>query len=507
MQVSDINEKPDQEQGQQMLTVHSVTFNAVMNTILTASNAVLSLITVPYVTRVLSVEGFGAVGFAQNVASWFSVFCLFGIPLYGVRECAKVRDDKRALAKVVKELLTLLTIFTSIFLVVFAACIVVVPQLRAQAPLMWIFLVNTLLTSYGAEWFFQAIEQYRYITIRSVVFKTITLIAILLFVKNPNDYIVYGALLALGLCGNNVLNIIRLNSMISFSGLGKLDLRQHIRPLLSFLTLNAASSVYLYLDSVILALVSPDLFQVGLYQVVTKLKAFLIGVVSAVINVLVPRLSYLIRYPSGRQYQALLAKSVHTVFNIALAICAYLFVFSDLILIFISSTKYVSATVSLQVVGVTILCSSMSVLIGYAVLTPMNRERELAISNMVGIPVSLLLNFALDRPFGALGAATAIACTELAVLGVQTYFARDVLRPVVSIKELVKIIAAVVLASVGSWGSRLLFGRIGSIPMLLAGSTVFFVIWALVLLVSRESTAMVMFDKVTRRFHFPERSK
>ncbi|WP_340445116.1 oligosaccharide flippase family protein [Bifidobacterium mongoliense] len=157
-----------------------------MNTILTASNAVLSLITVPYVTRVLSVEGFGAVGFAQNVASWFSVFCLFGIPLYGVRECAKVRDDKRALAKVVKELLTLLTIFTSIFLVVFAACIVVVPQLRAQAPLMWIFLVNTLLTSYGAEWFFQAIEQYCYITIRSVVFKTITLIAILLFVKNPN---------------------------------------------------------------------------------------------------------------------------------------------------------------------------------------------------------------------------------------------------------------------------------------------------------------------------------
>lgn len=175
--------------------VHSVTFNAVMNTALTASNAVLSLITVPYVTRVLSVDGFGAVGFAQNVASWFSVFCMFGIPLYGVRECARVRDDERKLARVVKEMLVLLTVFTGFFLAIFAICIVFVPQFRAHAALMWIFLVNTLISSYGAEWFFQAIEQYRYITIRSIIFKTLTLVAILLFVKNPSDYIMYGALI------------------------------------------------------------------------------------------------------------------------------------------------------------------------------------------------------------------------------------------------------------------------------------------------------------------------
>lgn len=481
-----------------MPKVHSVTFNAIMNTILTASNAVLGLITVPYVTRVLSVQGYGAVGFAQNVSSWFSVFCMFGIPLYGVRECAKVRDDERALATLVKELLILLTVFTLASLSVFAVCIVLVPQFRAQAPLMWIFLVNVLISSYGAEWFFQAIEQYRYITVRSIAFKALALVAILLLIKHPSDYVLYGGLMAAGLCGNNILNIIRLHAMLSFSDLGTLHLRRHLRPLLSFLSVSAASSVYLFLDTVILAMVSSSLYEVGLYQVVSKLKAFLVGVIGAVVSVFVPRLSYLLRSSKEDDYLRLLARGIHAVFAMAVAVCGYLFVFSDLILVFFSSQKYVAAATSLRVVGIAILCSSMSVMLGYAILTPKNRERELAVSNISGIPISLALNFLLDPRFGALGAATAIACTELMVLGMQIFFSRDVLRETVQFPEIVKIIAAVVVAIAVSWGLRIAFGGIGSVPMLCVGSAVFFVVWAVALLVTKERTAVTMRGKIVR---------
>jgi O-antigen/teichoic acid export membrane protein len=122
------------------LRIRSVKFNAIMNVMLMASNTIVGLVTLPYVTCILSVEGYGAVGFAQNTAGWFSTFCILGISIYGIRECAKVRDDQALLAKTVKELLILLTIFTAIVLTIFASCIILIPRFQYDSILLWIFL-------------------------------------------------------------------------------------------------------------------------------------------------------------------------------------------------------------------------------------------------------------------------------------------------------------------------------------------------------------------------------
>ena len=94
----------------------SVKYNAVMNSLLTASNTLVGIISLPYVTRVLSVEGYGNVNFAQSISSWIVPVCTVGITAYGVRECARVRDDSDKLAAVVRELLIIITIFTTLVL-------------------------------------------------------------------------------------------------------------------------------------------------------------------------------------------------------------------------------------------------------------------------------------------------------------------------------------------------------------------------------------------------------
>ena len=78
--------------------IRSIKFNALMNTMLTASNMIVGVVTLPYITRVLSVRGYGDVSFAQSVSTWLSALCLVGINVYGVRECAKVRDDQNKLS-------------------------------------------------------------------------------------------------------------------------------------------------------------------------------------------------------------------------------------------------------------------------------------------------------------------------------------------------------------------------------------------------------------------------
>lgn len=151
--------------------IRSVKFNVLMNMILTSSSLLFPLITVPYVSRVLSTYGTGAVAFAQSVVTYFSLVALLGISSYGVKACAQVRDDAAELSQTVKELLIILTCSTTLVFAVYLLCIFLVPKMYVQKELFLLFGVALWLASFGVEWLYQALEQYEYITIRNVAIK------------------------------------------------------------------------------------------------------------------------------------------------------------------------------------------------------------------------------------------------------------------------------------------------------------------------------------------------
>ena len=83
----------------------SVRKNLILNILLSVSSILFPLISYPYVFRVLPPEGIGKVALATSVIAYFSMFAQLGIPTYGIRACAKVRDDRQALSRTVHELL------------------------------------------------------------------------------------------------------------------------------------------------------------------------------------------------------------------------------------------------------------------------------------------------------------------------------------------------------------------------------------------------------------------
>ena len=77
-----------------MRKVHSIKYNFIMNCILKVS-ALFSLITFPYVSRVLgSSRKMDKFLLSSSLVSYFSMIATLGIPTYGVRICAQCRDDK-----------------------------------------------------------------------------------------------------------------------------------------------------------------------------------------------------------------------------------------------------------------------------------------------------------------------------------------------------------------------------------------------------------------------------
>ena len=97
----------------------SIKFNFVMNAVLTMSNFVFPLITFPYVSRILLPIGTGKVAFAISVVTYFSMFAQLGIPSYGIRICAQVRDDKEKLSRTVQELLWISMLMTAAAYILF----------------------------------------------------------------------------------------------------------------------------------------------------------------------------------------------------------------------------------------------------------------------------------------------------------------------------------------------------------------------------------------------------
>ena len=137
----------------------SIKVNFIMNAILTMSSVIFPLITFPYVSRALQPAGIGKVNFAISVVSYFTMFAQLGIPTYGIRACAQVRDDKKELSKVVQELLWISVFMCTLSYLVFFLSVFFIPKLRKDCLLFVITGCSVLLNTIGVEWLYKGLEQ------------------------------------------------------------------------------------------------------------------------------------------------------------------------------------------------------------------------------------------------------------------------------------------------------------------------------------------------------------
>ena len=148
------------DKAQKNIKIRSVQFNFIMNAILTVSSFIFPLITFPYISRTLLVDGSGKVNFATSVISYFTMFASLGIPTYGIRACARVRDDREKLTKTTQELI-IINLFTSaITYVVFFILLFTVDRFYQDKTLLTITSVSIILNTLGVTWLYSALEQY-----------------------------------------------------------------------------------------------------------------------------------------------------------------------------------------------------------------------------------------------------------------------------------------------------------------------------------------------------------
>lgn len=455
--------------------------------ILTSSGFIFPLITIPYASRVLSPSGMGAVAFAQSIAYYFSLVALLGVQYYGVRICAEVRDEPIELSKRVKELLVILTISTAIASLLYIVCISLVPKMENERFLFLEFLVSIWLTNFGVEWLYQALEQYGYITIRSVLFKAIALVVMFLFVKQQDDYHIYAITVILAGGASNILNVLRLRKLIDFSTRQKLDIRRHIQSMKWFTLASIASGMYSQVDIVLLGFLgTPDM--VGLYQLVSKIKTVLISCVNAVGSVLLPRLSYYSKQEKTKQANELIAKTLNFAMLIGIAFIALLMICSKQIVLVMGGAAFIDSARPLMLIGPAVMFSAMNqVLANYMMAQDM--EKTWAIVNVIGLASACIANLTLIPTLGITGSAISITFCEALIFAMRCWICRALISQITGYIDPVRIVLSGVVALIGCW--PLMHTPISNILLaLLFNSFSFLILYFILLVLIKEKLTM-----------------
>lgn len=405
----------------------SIIKNFIMNALLTMSSFIFPLITFPYVSRVLLPAGTGKVSFVTSCVAYFNMFAQLGIPTYGVRACARVRDDRKKLTKVAHELLVINIIMSLFAYTALAIAIAVIPKFREEKTLYIVISSTIILTAIGMEWLYKALEQYTYITIRSIVFKFIALLAMFALVHDKSDYVIYGVITIFAASASNVLNFINVHKYIDLHPVGGYEFKQHFKPIAVFFSMACATTIYTNLDSVMLGFMKTD-EDVGYYNAAVRIKSILVSIVTSLGTVLLPRASYYIEQGLWEEFKNISKKAMNFVLLIAIPMMVYFTVYAREGIYLLSGKAYEGSIIPMQVIMPTLLLIGMTNLLGLQMLVPLGKEKYVLYSEVAGAIVDLVLNWILIPKWGATGAAVGTLVAELAVWIVQMYSLRDLVK-------------------------------------------------------------------------------
>lgn len=395
----------------------SIKKNYVLNLINTLTGLVFPLITFPYASRILFADGIGQVQFFQSIIDYIALCSALGIPLYAVREIARYRDNIPVRNKITVEILLLHTLLTLTAYIVIAILAVTVKKIEINIPLFLLLSVTLLFNTIGVTWFYQAVEDFKYITIRSLFMRIFSLIALFVFVRTQNDLLYYAGITVMANVGGNIFNFFRLRQFIHPKEISfrNLSLLKHLKPALQIFVLNLTISIYVNLDSVMLGFIRNE-EAVGYYTAATKLTKAILSIISSLGLVLLPRFSNMISNGEFTEFKSLANKVVSFTIALSLPLSIGLVFTAPVLIDLFCGKEFEPSILTLQLISPIIPFIGLSGIIGMQILYPLGKEKIVIISTACGAIVNFTLNMLLIPQFSQYGAAIATTIAELTVV-------------------------------------------------------------------------------------------
>ena len=366
--------------------------NFIMRMLRILIGGVFTFFLLKFSTNIFSPVEIGEIDYANTIILYISSIASLGINNYGIRETALVSNNKERLSYSTIELLLIIFITTLIGYVVLFLMIYGFGFFSNIKTLLLIMSVNILLMNLGINWFYIGIEEQTFITIRFVIVRFVVAILLLLLVHDENDFILYVILYTSIEGGMGLLNILFLPKRINFRiDFRKLNLRRHIRPLLTIFIGSISIIIYNQLNVVMLSSYYPD--RVAFFSIPNQVIYFIIVLVTLLVPVLMPKVVQAINqrdYDVVDKYSVL---SLQYILFFALPIICYIMAMSKDITLMLSSESFLDAQEPFRYFSLTILLVAVNNFFGLQILYSYNKEKIYSLVIFITLLINIILNF------------------------------------------------------------------------------------------------------------------
>ena len=378
---------------------------------------ILPIVTVPYVTRIFTSEALGNYVFYNSIVSYFSLFAMLGIGVYGTKQIAAASDVSSAFWNIYAIQLIASILAISVYVI----SIFSIPQMGGILPL--IVGITLFANMIDISWLFSGKEDFKKITIRNVVIRLIGVISIFTFVKSSDDLYLYVFLIVIFDFLGQFVMWVPAKKFIKRPSFNANAIKKNLHPIVLLFLPQVAISLYVVLDRTLLGLLG-SYSDVGIYEQGQKLISILLKVVSSLGVVMLPRVANLLSERKDREAQNMVKFS---------------FILYNLI-IFPMIFGLIAVNV-LYIIVFNIMFVGWTNILGYQVFVVRNKNKEFMLSTTIPAFVSVAVNIAVIPFFGYIGASITSVVVEILVFAIQWYYSRNIInKNLLFNKDLVKII-------------------------------------------------------------------
>ena len=400
------------------------------------------LVTFPYASRILHPEGIGQVNFAVHTEGFFALIAGLGISSYATREAARIRDNKFELSKFCKEIITINFLSMLLAYIFLGLSLLFIPKFEHYKILILVRSTSIFFSTIGLEWLYTAEEDFKYITLRSLIFKFIGLAFLFIFVKSENDTVQYTIFGILTSVASNICNLIHSRKYIDYKQKSTLEFKKHLKYIFIFFGMRFVTSIYTTFDSLMIGFLSNDI-QNGYYAAATKLNKLTLGLLTAATAVLLPRLSYYIHHDKKDEFDRLVGKSLSITVLLAIPMALGLILLAKPFVILFSGQDYIPAVTAMNIISPILVSIGIASITGTQVLPAIKKEKVTLTSYICGATINVTLNFIFIPKLGATGAAIGTLFAETTVALIQLIYLRHYLSKDLFINLIHSIISSI----------------------------------------------------------------
>lgn len=389
------------------------------STALTMSTYLVPLIVFPYISRILGVEGIGIVDTVDSIIDYCILFSMMGLSSVGIREIAKCKDNEQELSQTFTDLFALNLYSTLLVALIFIISVCFSSRLQDFGILIPISILKLIANLFWIEWLYTGLEDFKYITIRSLILRSIFIISVFLFIHSQTDVAIYYFLFVGITIGNAVCNWYHKRSYLHWNLL-RANVRRFLFPFFMLGFFAILSAIYTKLSLPILNFLTND-HEAGNYATATRFYQVVIALVGTLTAVMIPHMSVLIKERNFDMVRKNSNTSFKLLFLFAFPLIIFVELFAPDIIYLFAGNGFEGAILPMRIIMLQVIVIGAEKIIVLQLLIPLRKDKTIIIAGIAGVFVWLILTISLVPNMHSIGTSIAWIVTELTVLLIASH--------------------------------------------------------------------------------------